>query len=241
MINILHLYYDLLNLYGENANLRAIVHNLKLNNIKVKVDLKSVNDNIDFDKYDIVYIGQGSEENLLIALNDLFKRKDNLIKYIENNNYLFLTGNSLDLLGTKINNNKEEINALGIFNYEVNYLTKSTFKNASSDRIVGEVICECNLINKKIIGFQNRCDLVNNIDNNLFITDTKYSNDTISNKEGFIYKNVYATHMIGPLFIRNPYLLDYFLNKICENKNIKYESLDKTAITAYKKYLSNFD
>ena len=33
MINVLHLYYDLLNLYGENANLRAIVHNLELNNI----------------------------------------------------------------------------------------------------------------------------------------------------------------------------------------------------------------
>ena len=68
MINVLHLYYDLLNLYGENANLRAIVHNLELNNIKVKVDLKTINDQIDFEKYDIVYIGQGSEENLLLAL-----------------------------------------------------------------------------------------------------------------------------------------------------------------------------
>ena len=37
MINVLHLYYDLLNLYGENANTRCIVHNLKLNKIKVKI------------------------------------------------------------------------------------------------------------------------------------------------------------------------------------------------------------
>ena len=35
MINILHLYYDLLNLYGENANTRCIVKNLERNNIKV--------------------------------------------------------------------------------------------------------------------------------------------------------------------------------------------------------------
>ena len=78
MINVLHLYYDLLNLYGENANTRCIKRSLELNKIKVRVDLKSINDDIDFDKYDIIYIGQGSEENLLLALNDINKRKNDL-------------------------------------------------------------------------------------------------------------------------------------------------------------------
>ena len=45
MINVLHLYYDLLNLYGENANTRCIKEELTRSNIKVKVDLKSINDN----------------------------------------------------------------------------------------------------------------------------------------------------------------------------------------------------
>ena len=36
MINVLHLYYDLLNLYGENANTRCLVHTLELNNITLK-------------------------------------------------------------------------------------------------------------------------------------------------------------------------------------------------------------
>lgn len=241
MINVLHLYYDLLNLYGENANLRAIVHNLELNNIKVKVDLKTINDQIDFEKYDIIYIGQGSEENLLLALNDILKRRKDLINYIDNDKYMFLTGNAMCLFGSKINDNKSEIDALNIFDYKSNYLTKSTFKNASSDRIVGEVICTTNLIKHKIIGFQNRCDIISDIDTPIFKTDIKYSNDGTNNNEGFNYKNVYATHLIGPLFIRNPYLLDYFLKKVCESKNLKYESLDKTAINAYKKYLSNFN
>ena len=42
MINVLHLYYDLLNLYGENANTRCIKEELTRSNIKVKVDLKSI-------------------------------------------------------------------------------------------------------------------------------------------------------------------------------------------------------
>ena len=175
MINVLHLYYDLLNLYGENANLRAIVHNLELNNIKVKVDLKTINDQIDFEKYDIVYIGQGSEENLLLALNDILKRRNDLINYIDNDKYMFLTGNAMCLFGSKINDNKSEIDALNIFDYKSNYLTKSTFKNASSDRIVGEVICTTNLIKHKVIGFQNRCDIISDIDTPIFKTDIKYS------------------------------------------------------------------
>ena len=78
MINVLHLYYDLLNLYGENANTRCIKHNLELNNIKCKVDLKSINDDINFNDYDFIYIGSGSEENLLLALKDIQKRKTNI-------------------------------------------------------------------------------------------------------------------------------------------------------------------
>ena len=97
MINVLHLYYDLLNLYGENANTRCIVHNLELNKIKVKVDLKSIDDQIDFKKYDIIYIGSGSEDNLLTSLKDITKYKKDLKKYIEDNKYLLLTGNSMDL------------------------------------------------------------------------------------------------------------------------------------------------
>ena len=241
MINVLHLYYDLLNLYGENANLRAIVHNLELNNIKVKVDLKTINDQIDFEKYDIVYIGQGSEENLLLALNDILKRRNDLINYIDNDKYMFLTGNAMCLFGSKINDNKSEIDALNIFDYKSNYLTKSTFKNASSDRIVGEVICTTNLIKHKVIGFQNRCDIISDIDTPIFKTDIKYSNDGTNNNEGFNYKNVYATHTIGPLLIRNPYLTDYILKSICKTKKLDYKIEKTTSKEAYKKYLENFN
>lgn len=241
MINVLHLYYDLLNLYGENANTRSITHNLKLNGIKVNTDLKSLNDNIDFDKYDIIYIGSGSEECLKLALNDILKRKDKLKKYIESNKYLLLTGNSMCLFGKYIEILDEKLDGLNIFDYHTKYITESTFKNASSDRIVGEIKATTKLIDKTIIGFQNRCDLVYNVKTPLFKVEEKYSNDTKNKNEGFTYKNVYATHTIGPLFIRNPYLLDYILDKVCKDKKLNYKSLDKTSIEAYKKYLENFN
>lgn len=241
MINVLHLYYDLLNLYGENANTRCIVRNLKLNNLKVNVDLKSINDKIDFNKYDIIYMGSADEENILIALEDLKSRKEDIKKYIENNKYLFLTGNSMILFGKYIQTLDNKIEALGIFDYYSKYIDEDVFKNASRNRIVGEVYATSNLIDKKIIGFQNRCDKVLNIKTPLFKVDNKYSNDLKNQNEGFNYKNVYATHIIGPLFVRNPYLIDYFLDKICKSKKLKYSSLDETSKLAYDKYIKNFE
>ena len=240
MIRILHLYYDLLNLYGENANTRCLVHSLELNNIKTRVDLKSIKDYIDFNDYDIIYIGSGSEDNLLLALNDIMKRKQELKKYIENDKCLILTGNSMDLFGKYIEIDNNKINSLSIFNYYTKFINESTFKNASSDRIVGEVNGTTKLIKEKIIGFQNRCDLNLNVKTPLFKLDQKFSNDLNNQNEGFTYKNVYATHIIGPLLIRNPYLTDYILKKVCESKNLEYKISDELSIKAYKKYLSNF-
>ena len=240
MINVLHLYYDLLNLYGENANTRCIKHSLLLNNIKVNIDLKSLNDNVDINKYDLIYISMGSEDNLLLALNDIKKYKKDLKKYIENNKFLLLTGNSMDLFGKYIETDEKKIEALDIFDYTTKFINASTFDNASTDRIVGQIYGSTSLIKERIIGFQNRCDLNYNIKTPLFELEEKYSNDLTNKEEGFNYKNVYATHVIGPLLIRNPYFTDYLLKKLCKTKNIDYKVSDKDSIKAYKKYLSNF-
>ena len=240
MINVLHLYYDLLNLYGENANTRSIKYNLELNKIKVNIDLKSLNDEIDFNKYDLIYIGSGSEDNMKLALQDILKRKKEIKKFIESNKYLILTGSSMDLFGKHIKTLDDKLDALNIFDYYTEYLTETNLKNAAKNRIVGEIKATTDLINETIIGFQNRCDLVHNIKTPLFKTQIQYSNDLTNEEEGFTYKNVYATHIIGPLLIRNPYFTDYILTKLCNDKHLKYKSLDETAKTAYKKYLENF-
>ena len=75
MIKILHLYYDLLNLYGENANTKCLVNRLEKQKEKVKVDFKSVGDDIKINDYDFIYVGSGSLESMELAKKD-FKRLD---------------------------------------------------------------------------------------------------------------------------------------------------------------------
>ena len=93
-INIAYLYYDLLNLYGENGNILSLKKHIESQDIKVNIYYLSLNDKKDFSKYDLVYIGSGTDNNLLIALNDLKNYKDEIKKYIENNKFILSTGNS---------------------------------------------------------------------------------------------------------------------------------------------------
>lgn len=115
-MKIAYLYYDFLNLYGESGNIKIIDNILKYNKIKHEILYLSLDDKLEFDKYDLVYIGSGTEDNILIALKHLLKYKKDIKKYIESGKYILITGNSLDLFGNKI----DEIKALDIFEYEVN-------------------------------------------------------------------------------------------------------------------------
>ena len=226
MIKVLHLYYDLLNLYGEQGNILALKRAFKNQNVEIEVDYLSVQDKIDFKKYDLVYLGSGSTENLLIALEDIKRHKKELKKYIESKKVLLATGNSYLLFGQKINN----LNALGIFDYYA----------ASSEKMAHESLMEL-YQEKDVIGFQNREFMVNNKKNHLFKVKEGLCDNLKSEYEGYHEYNFYGTFVIGPLLIRNPHFTNKLVKEIMEKNNLIYhEYEDKILVDAYNQYIKNF-
>lgn len=220
MIKMLHLYYDLLNLYGENANSKALVKALEKQNVKVQVDFKSLEDDININEYDFIYVGSGSYESLLIAKDNIIKYKNEIKKYIDNNKFILATGNSIELFDNILN-----------------------FKSKHIDfRIIGEQVYTTSLINKLIIGFQNRDSVIYEVnESNLFEVNKGTGYEPNCLKEGIIKNNFYGTYLLGPILIRNPYLLDYFVKKILKSKGIEYKNLEKDiSYKAYDEYLKNF-
>ena len=209
IIYIGYLYYDLMNLYGEIGNIEALEYLLKNQGIKVVIDKLSVNDNIDFNKYDLLYIGCGTLSNELIVLNDILRYKKELKNYINNNKFILSTGNSIELFGKSIDGK----DALNIFNYDSLLIDK---------RIVGDYI------NDEIIGFQNRGSKIVNNNNPLF-----------DNEIGVQYKNFYGTYLLGPLLVRNPRFSKKFIVELIKSKNSKFKfkkfdlKLDKEAYVSY--------
>lgn len=61
-MKILHLYHDIMNLYGEYANVSALERMLEKSGVKFTTDRLTLFDNADLGDYDFIYIGSGTEK-----------------------------------------------------------------------------------------------------------------------------------------------------------------------------------
>ena len=193
-ITIGYLYYDLLNLYGDSGNIKALTYHLKEQGIETIIKYMTINDKKDLSDIDMLYIGSGTEDNLILALEDLKKDKDEIKKFIDNKKFLLATGNSLELFGNYIVTNKK-IKCLGIFDYVVMY----------QDRIVNDVNIKTDLIDSNIIGFENHLGKVLTYDNIIKID------------------NYIGTYIIGPLLVRNPNLCSLYIKELIKSKYENFE------------------
>lgn len=221
-IKIAHLYYDLMNYYGEQGNVLALKTAIEYAGFKVNIKTLSVDDEIDFEKYDIFYMGMGTKRNQEIVRKDILKYKEKIENVIDKKMFI-MTGNSYELFGKKIDDKK----CLGIFN----------FSSKTTDRIVGEQIFKSDIIKETIIGFQNRFSSNNIKDDYLFEVIKGTGNDSESKVEGIHKNNFFGTYLLGPILIRNPYFKDALL---------KYIGIDKVNTKlvdykAYHEYLKNFN
>lgn len=231
-IRIAHLYYDLMNLYGENGNIMALVKGFEDQDMFCEVIRLSVGDKIDFNKYDIYYIGCGSELNQRIVIEDLMKYKDKLKSAIDDGKHIILTGNSYELLGNYIEKvDGEKLETLGLFDF---------YSKEIDNRITGEEIMECNFFKEPIIAFQNRQCVLNSKDNHLFSVLNGHADNYKSHNEGIHYNNLFATYNLGPLLVRNPLLKNYIIESVLEKKDILYKSTSSIDEKAYNEYVKNF-
>ena len=209
-INIGYLYYDLLNLYGDSGNIKTLLYHLKEQGVNVNIKYMTLNEEKDFSDLDMIYIGSGTENNILLALEDLKKDKEKIKDFLKENKILLSTGNSLELFGNYIIGT-QKIKALGIQDYVV----------MGQNRIVKDVDSKDSFNNLEIIGFENHNG--HNLSN---------TSDIINNG------SFYATYIIGPILVRNPKLCSYFIHKLIDKKdnNFNYKEEDyELDELAYKK------
>ena len=188
MITIANIYPDELALYGESGNIKALTYALEQKNIKYKVIAVAKEDELKLDKYDFIYLGSGRPSYLEEIKKRLLPYKEELLKYIEKNKVMLVTGNALSIL-----------TFLGL--YEVKYYEK---------RKVFDVRATTSLCKGIIKGFQNTEYLLATTSNVIFNIEEGIGNDETM-LEGFNYKNLYVTSLIGPLLARNDKLTEYFV------------------------------
>ena len=225
-IKIVHLYYDLMNLYGENGNIRALKKYLS-KSFEVEVYNLTINDYINFNDYDLFYIGSGNNESFNLVLDDILKYEEDIKKNIDKK-FFIVTGNSINLFGKyHIEKNKKRkcLNVL-------NYVSKEKRK-----RIVGEQLLKFKYINEDIIGFYNRSSKLKKVhEKSLFEVVNGYGT-----LEGIKHNNFYGTYLLGPILVRNPYFTEYLIKEICKHHKVAYKPINNVLeLKAYKEYKYNF-
>ena len=212
-ITIAYMFYNLLNLYGENGNIKILKKTFESQGINVMIKFLDITDQLEFDKYDLIYMGSGNINNIELIIKEMKKYKKELKEYIENNKFILITGNSLNIFGSYILKNGKKIKGLEIFDYfikeeDVVFNDKALFKTK--------------LIDTEIIGFQKRNSLMFNNKYKLFEVIDGISDNLNSKNEGVLYKNFFGTYLNGPFLIRNPDFLVYLTNKIILSKDKNY-------------------
>lgn len=226
MIRILHVYPNLLNIFGGAGDMNVLKKYLDECGAEYEMDAVEVDDDIDFSGYDFVYFGAGTEDRTLVALNDIMKHSDDLHRYINSGGCCLMIGSSEMLAVENITDADGKVhNALGIIN---GIATIYQRKNYS------DLFGICPVSQTPVLAASNSSTEYSDVTADPFLVLSYDSNTNFKGKEGFVYKNCYGTEAFGPLFARNPQFLKDFCRK---HFNVSLNGADPQWIEeAYKGY-----
>lgn len=218
------LYPELTNIFGDYANITYLEKCMP----EAKFIYTSINKEPYFikNKVDMIYLGSMSEEYQKIIVEKLIKYKKNLIECIEKDIIVLFTGMATEIIGNYIIENDKKQKCLGLFDV---YFERNKTKRHNS-LFLG------NFEKFKIVGNKSQFTMMYGDNKYPFIEvhDGCVGMNLNSKYEGIHYRNFFATQLLGPLLILNPYFTDYLIK--LKNKNFKLE-YKKDIIQNYKNRL----
>lgn len=206
-LTILHLYPDSMSLYGEYANLALLRRHLEALGVQVNVKNITSEDIPDFAGSDFIYMGAGTERSQKSALLGLTHHTDGLRAAIAGGAVVLFTGNAMEVLGSSVTDAGGRVwQGLGL----------ADFTSVETDRrITGDVVAQPALWQAPAVGFMNKCSTTAGVSSPLFPTlSLGFGNEAEGGAEGYAAGNVFATHLTGPVLVKNPDFLDLLITRL---------------------------
>ena len=210
--HIVHLYPDLLNLYGDRGNIMVMEKRCLWRGIEPIIHTVNGADPLDLSHADFVLLGGGSDKEQAIVAETLQKFRDELSRYVDQGGCLLAVCGGYQLLGNHYTSALGNLNGLGLFDFDTT--------NGSNHRCIGNIVIDSDL-GFEVVGFENHGGLT--------ILDGQhpfgkvrygYGNDGTSQYEGIHEKNCIGTYIHGPLLPKNPKLADHFISTALKRKGI---------------------
>lgn len=206
-IKILHFYPDLMSLYGSYANVSVLKRALEAMGNTVTIEAVAPGQEADVAGADVLFMGAGTERAQKAALKDFARFGETVKAAAESGTAMLFCGTAMELLGKTITDAEGNT-------YDGIALAGFTATQGKK-RLVEDVYGHTTLYAEPVVGFMNKCSVLCGVETPL-LTDLElgYGNDGEKTAEGFHWKNVFGSHLTGPILVKNPRLLDAMVDAI---------------------------
>lgn len=205
-LTMLHLYPDCMSLYGEYANVTVLRRHLEAMGVSVTVETALFEDTPDFERADFIYMGAGTERTQKAALTALLPHKAALKGAVDRGAVVLFTGNAMETLGLSI------VDAAG---KTWPGLKLADFATVETDRRTPEdVVADTSLWESPVVGFMNKCSVTEDAAPLFDRLSLGFGNEEEKGPEGYASGNVFATHITGPVLVKNPDFVDFLIKRM---------------------------
>ena len=210
-LQVLHLYPELLNLYGDSGNILVLRKRLEWRHLGCTVREVHMGEHASLTDIDLIFIGGGSDREQRIVCDELQRQRSELAAFVEDGGVLLAVCGGYQLLGHSYLMGNEEVRGLSLVDL---------YTDRGSPRLIGNVVVESRIAPQPIVGYENhggRTHLgtgVEPLGRVLF----GHGNDGRSGQEGCLYRNVVGTYVHGPLLPKNPGVADWLLSRALERR-----------------------
>ena len=213
-LNIVHLYPDLLNLYGDRGNIQCLRMRCKWRGIDAQVTECNLDDKLSLASADIVLLGGGSDREQQIVCTRLQQVRPELRDYVEDGGTLIAICGGYQLLGHYYDTSEGRMEGLSLVDL---------YTEQGSPRLISNIVLRNEYLPDalpyEIVGFENHGGRTY-IGNNMPFGKVLYGhgNNGKDACEGVLYRNVIGTYLHGPLLPKNPHVCDLLLQRALDRK-----------------------
>ncbi len=211
-LRLCHLYPDLLNLYGDRANLLAFRMRCAWRGVALETTGIGVGERFDPTAFDLVLLGGGQDAEQETVGRDLADGNGSAIREAVEAGTVFLcVCGGLQMMGRFYRTfSGETVPGLGAIDLET---------HAGSVRMIGDVAGRSDLLREAgrdplLVGFENHAGKTRLGPGvrPLAIVGRGHGNNGEDGTEGAVYNNTYCTYLHGGLLPKNPDFADHLLS-----------------------------
>jgi len=226
-IRMIHLYPDVLNLYGDSGNVLCMKRRLEWRGLTVEVTEVPLGERLKLSDADLVFLGGGQDFDQTLLLSDLSGEKAGELRCaIEDGLPVLAICGGYQMLGQSYQTHVgAKFDCSGVLDL---------YTVGAPERMVGNIkfVCGSASGGSTVVGFENHSGktyLGSGI-SPLGTVISGFGNNGEDCAEGVRYKNVFGSYCHGPVLPKNPSFCDRILSCALERKygNGVLEPLDDT-------------